>query len=147
MCQTERHQISPLSANGQPRATRCRRVRSRRVRRWARRGVTAIEYCLLASLIGVISIGILQHFGAETRDLFNKVTSAIDGETGGDDDTGGGSGDVSDGGDKDGDVGGGNGEGKGKGGRGGAGKGKGKGGGNGKGGGKGKGGRGRSNAH
>ncbi len=60
-------------------------VRERRTRRGTRRAATAIEYCLLASLIAVGCIGVVQHVGLESQDVFSSVTSIMGGETGTDD--------------------------------------------------------------
>ncbi len=59
-------------------------VRERRARRGTRRAAAAIEYCLLLSLVAVGFIGVVQHVGLESLDVFNSVTSMMRNETGSD---------------------------------------------------------------
>ena len=42
-----------------------------------RRGVTALEYGLLAAIIAASLIGVLPTFGSDLRDLFNNVAVKI----------------------------------------------------------------------
>ncbi|MHB8974154.1 MAG: Flp family type IVb pilin [Pirellulaceae bacterium] len=87
MCRTEWRQTPP-STDGQPRATCWRRARSRRIGYAARRGVTAIEYCLIVSVISVVVISAIQQIGLATQSVFETSSRALDdnaggGETGG----------------------------------------------------------------
>ena len=43
------------------------------------RGATAIEYGLIAALIAVSAMVAINGFASETRIMFNKVTSAVQG--------------------------------------------------------------------
>lgn len=42
-----------------------------------RRGVTALEYGLLAAIVAASLIGVLPTFGSDVRDLFNNVSIRI----------------------------------------------------------------------
>ncbi len=50
-----------------------------------RRGICAIEYCLILSLILVAFIVAVQSFGIGTAEWFDDIYSAIAGESGGSD--------------------------------------------------------------
>ena len=43
----------------------------------AERGATAIEYALIASLIGVVIVGAVTALGQNVNTLFNKVSAAF----------------------------------------------------------------------
>ncbi|MHB0955900.1 MAG: Flp family type IVb pilin [Pirellulaceae bacterium] len=134
MCRTERHQTPPSTVDP-PQATCCQRVRARRIGCRTRRGATAIEYCLLLSLISVVVIGAVYQIGVGAKLALEEVSSTLEEINGG---GGGGAGDAEDEGTQGGDAGGGGGDGEGEAGgaEGGTGEGKTKGKGKGKGGGK-----------
>ena len=42
-----------------------------------RKGVTALEYGIIAGVLGLVLITIFQHFGSTLTTLFNKIGSSI----------------------------------------------------------------------
>jgi Flp pilus assembly pilin Flp len=87
MCHTEQRETRS-SADGQAAEPRHRDSPARGKRSPARRGATAIEYALIASLVSVIAIGAIQEIGATTQGLFNKVSWTL-GDNAGEDGAGG----------------------------------------------------------
>jgi len=42
-----------------------------------KRGVTALEYGIIAGVLGLVLIGVFQHFGSTMTTLFDKIGSSI----------------------------------------------------------------------